>query len=314
MTTSIRTVFFGTSDRTEPILKSLYQNTKLALCVTKAPVRVGRHQEIKETKVAEWAQKHGINTFKVQRIQQDEAKLIEAVKRAEPDVIIVADFGFILKEAVLDAFGNKLINIHFSLLPRWRGASPVQATILAGDTTTGITFMKMERGMDTGDILFQKEVLVKPRITAEELYEYLFKEAGVLVSKIAGDYVAGKLKPVKQDEASATYTYSKTHPKSTFVFKEDAKINWQEPAEQILRGIRAYNPWPIAWTTLGELGSTTKLKGEVRLKEKWAGSPRVLKIYEARQTDDEKILPSIVQVEGKRKGTWQEFLNGYCRR
>ncbi len=313
MTTSIKTVFFGTSDRTEPILEDLSQNTELTLCVTKAPVRVGRHQEIKETKVAEWAQKKGINTFKIHNMKQDEAGLISVVKQAKPDVIIVADFGFILKEAVLETFGDKLINIHFSLLPRWRGASPVQATILAGDTVTGITFMKMENAMDTGDILFQKKVPVSPEVTAGDLYEELFKEAGTLVSQVVKEYVASKLKPIKQDETRATYTYSKTHPNSTFVFKEDARINWKESAEQILRGIRAYNPWPIAWTTLGELEDTTKLAESTKLKEKWNGSPKTLKIYEARQAGNGKILPLTVQVEGKRKTTWQEFLNGYCK-
>lgn len=320
MNKNIKIAFFGTSDRSIPILDSLKSSFDLALCVTKEDTKFGRHQVLKETKVKFWAKENNINYLTINDLKEDNTQtVVKKLKELKVDIGIVADFSLIIPKDIINATKHKLINIHFSLLPKYRGASPIQFAILNGDEKTGVTYYVMDKNMDTGNILNQIEYKLTDTETSGQLYANLFLIAAQNLPKIITQYIDGALNPLLQDKSKATYTYSKTHPKSTFIYKEDAKINWQSGSiYEIERQIRAYNPWPIAWTILSELENNEKI-GIIHLKQenKQLNNLKV-KIFEAKIIDGKfknqlkKVLRiEKIQVEGKKVLTWKQFANGY---
>ena len=300
----VNVAFFGTSDRSIPILTALRENFNLSLCITREDTKFGREQILKPTEVKIWAKENNVNCITISRLDtQSTQGIINSLKTAQIDTGIVADFSFILPEELINTPKFKLINIHFSLLPKYRGASPVQQAILNGDETTGITYYIMDKGMDTGAILQQVEYKIPANLTAGELYQKLFVLAAQKLPQVVNDYVSQIITPLPQDNARATYTYSKTHPKNTFIYKEDAKIDWNAGAAQIERQTRAYNPWPIAWTTLGDLKQVFHVKPDKNENLK-------VKIFEATVEKNELNIKKI-QVEGGKVLSWKEFTNGY---
>ena len=206
----------------------------------------------------------------------------------------------------------KFINVHFSLLPKYRGASPVQHSILNGDKKTGITYYILDKGMDTGPILFQIEHAISQTISAGDLYSEMFNIASSKLPYVIKEYVEGKLTPRDQDNTLATYCWSKNNPKTTFLSKEDAILEWNQSVEHLYHAIRAYNPWPISWTMLQDLENNPKIDYKNKqgvLKDKQHISKKV-KIYQA-SISTEKITPLKVQLEGKSVVDWDDFLNGY---
>jgi methionyl-tRNA formyltransferase len=303
----MKIAFFGTSNRSEPILEVLHENFDLALCVTKSNRIVGRAKEEKETVVKEWAQNRHIPVFEIEKMKTSEEALLKELITREIDLIIVADFGFIIIKSIIANFENRIINIHFSLLPKYRGANPVQVAIINGDTETGITFLQMVYELDAGDIISQIPYQLNGTETSGELYEILFKKAAQELPNVIDKYIDRTLKPRKQNQNEATFYYSPSHPKSTYIYKEDAKINWQETHVQIERKIRAFNPWPIAWAPLEELEKA----GICQLKPS-VNKNLIIKIYSAKIAEA-KIIPISVQVEGKKITDWKSFTNGYCQ-
>jgi len=310
----MKVAFFGTSDRSIPILESLKKNFELVLCVTKDDVKVGRHQKLKEVFVKAWSKKNRVNylTISSMNVGMTE-KIILALKSQNVEIGIVADFSYIIPEVIINALKYKLVNIHFSLLPKYRGASPVQFAILNGDKSTGITFYIVDKGLDTGDIIFQKEFAIDESENSGELYKRLFNEAATELPRVINDYTNGIVKPKKQNGDEATYTYSKTKPKTTFILKKDALIDWKESVEKISRTIKAFNPWSIAWTNLKEFKNvrTKKLLNilEYTLRTEKDKDLKV-KIYDSVLENGElKIME--IQVEGGKKMGWEDFLNGF---
>lgn len=306
----LNTAFFGTSNKSVPILEDLYKTTKLTLCITKSDRTVGRKKNVQETLVKKWAKEHEIEVFEIDKFTPEvRANLVERLQQLKIEIGIVADFSFILHEEILSTPVHGLINIHFSLLPKYRGASPLQHAILNGETTTGITFMKMSKGMDEGPILKQISYDLKGNETAGELYEQLFKLGGEQIGHIVKMYVEGNLKLQDQNSNQATYCFSKSQPKSTLIFKEDAKIDWALSPQLIERTIRAFNPWPIAWTTLEEIDKAQILEN-CQLNPK-KDKKLTLKIFEASIGKTGQLEPKSLQVEGKAKTNLTDFLNGY---
>ena len=300
----MKIAFFGTSDRSIPILNALKDNSELVLCITKEDSKVGRHQTTKEAAVKTWAKNNNIPYFCVQKLDDEGvSKVVELLKTYACDIGVVADFSLILKQKIIDTPPFKLINIHFSLLPKYRGASPVQFAILNGDKKTGISFYLMNKNMDTGKILAQVEYTLTEDETSGALYKTLFDVAAKELPNVITKYVSGKTTPLPQNDAEATYTYSKTHPKNTFIYKEDAQIDWTKDIEYIKRAIRAYNPWPIAWSTLEKLNNSKFLR-EIGLKVR-AGANKSLKI--------KFYALDSIQVEGSKILSWKDFENGYLR-
>jgi len=310
----LKVAFFGTSDRSISILNALHDNFNLVMCVTKSDVNVGRHQEKKETGVKTWAKTHEINTITIGSLKGLELEgLIEHIKSANPDYIVVADFSFIIPEKLLEVFPNKFINIHFSLLPKYRGASPVQFAILNGDEMTGITYHLVVRKMDAGDIIHQIGYKMSHNETSGFLYDTLFQLAARELPETLTKYHSGEITLRSQEESEASYTLSPTKNESTFIYKEDAEIDWKADPKEIDQGIRAFNPWPIAWTTLDQLENNKKLWNQKITFRDSVDKSKKVKIYEAKITENNLLEIVQLQIEGKNKMKWKEFENGYLK-
>jgi methionyl-tRNA formyltransferase len=293
-----------------PILNSLHKNFELVLCVTKEDKKVGRKQVLTETAVKTWAKKQKIDLITLVKLKNKEIEeLIKSLKEHNIELGIVADFSFIVPQNVLQTPKHGLINIHFSLLPKLRGASPVQHAILQGLPETGVTFYLMDEYMDTGDIIKQASYKLKGDETAGSLYQSLFKVAAEQLPQVINSYVKDEVEPQAQDESKATYCWSPSHPKTTYIFKEDAKIDWQKSSQEIERMIRAFQPWPVAWTYLNELENNEKLSQEFSLKDH-VDKNLTIKIHQA-IIADKTLQPKKVQVSGKNVIDWKSFLNGY---
>lgn len=310
----LKVAFFGTSNRSIKILEALNNNFDLQLCITKEDVKVGRKQELKETQVKAWAKQNKVNFVTISDLKSiNKEKVIQELMSNKIDLGIVADFSFMIPQKIIDTPKYGLINIHFSLLPKYRGASPVQFSILNADDITGVTYYLMDKGMDTGKIIYQFEHKMTKKETSGQLYKVLFEKAAQELPNTINKYVKGNLIPYEQEEINATYTKSKTNSKHTFIYKEDAKINWNLNAEQIEASIRAFDPWPISWTSLKELADALNLQ----LKDKFKNSTLKVKIYDAsvQGSADPKTNLKInkLQVEGKKVFNWTDFENGYLK-
>ena len=307
----LRVAFFGTSDRSVPILETLQQNFDLALCVTKCDVRTGRHRELKECGVKVWAKNNGVPYIEIGDFQAENVKkVINGVDELKIKVGVTADFSFMVPQKVIDAFEHKILNIHFSLLPKYRGASPVQFAILNGDKETGITYYLMDAKMDTGNIVHQEKYALPEGETAVDAYKRLFAEAGKGLEKVINEYISGSIIPYSQDHSKATYTYSKSCPDNTHVFKDDAKIDWETPIESIYNSIRAYNPWPISWTTAGELEKKYLKNLHLEFKNNIGNKEARVLIFGGSMQEGGLIINSL-QLEGARVMLWKDFKNGY---
>jgi methionyl-tRNA formyltransferase len=166
--------------------------------------------------------------------------------------------------------------------------------------------------MDTGDIIAQLEYKIDSKYTSDELYKILFQLSAQKLPEIIKNYSEKKLKLIKQDENLATYTISKTNPKSTLVFKDDALIDWNDKPEKIERLIRAFNPWPIAWTYLKDLETSKIISEKIELKDHIDKNLKI-KIFKA-HLENGKLKPDEVQVEGRNKMDWDSFKNGYLKK
>lgn len=307
----MKIVFFGTSDRSTPILEALKKNFELTLCVTKTDTKVGRHQEPKESGVKTWASRNGVYYLEIPGFKEEEiGRITKEIAEQKIEVAVVCDFAFIIPYKLIEVLKGKFINIHFSLLPKYRGASPVQFSLLNGDKSTGITFHLVERGMDDGAIIAQYEYMIPPNITTGDLYSELFNFTAEKLPTVLNSFGSGQINPILQDMTKATYTYFKSHPKSTFIYKEDARIDWSKKPQVIEREIRAFNPWPISWGRIGELEQNTSLlQNNLSLRSELNRS-LIMKIYSA-ELEEGKIKIKEIQVEGKRKMDWNTFKNGY---
>ncbi len=307
MNKDLKVAFFGTSDKSDSILEVLKENFDLRLCVTKADTLVGRHQDVRETGVKIWADQNEVPFIEIHSLRdEDKQRVLEALELYSIDIGVVADFNFIIPEDIFSKPKFGIVNIHFSLLPKYRGASPVQHALLNGDEVTGVTFQLVDKGMDTGDVIYQFEYKMQGVETTDVLYDTLFIQAAETLPVVLDGYVNNNLTPVPQNHDDATYCYSLTNQKSTYIYKEDAKIDWESMSiDQIERMVRAYYPWPIAWTTLKDMEAAKIIK----LRNDW--NLRV-KIYRANVIDG-KLNILEIQVEGKNKMNWGEFVNGYAQ-
>lgn len=236
---SLNIVFAGTPPFAAEVLTALLQSKHRVIAVLTQPDRPqGRGQKMAASPVKTRALEHNIPVL--QPVSLKDPIEQQALRELKPDIMIVVAYGLLLPQAVLDIPKHGCINVHASLLPRWRGAAPIQHALLAGDATTGITIMQMDKGLDTGDILNVAPYTIKDQDTAETLHDHLAVLGTEALLKTLEDLEAGKLSPQKQDNALANYAGK--------IQKQDAKILWQtESAEQIARKVRAFNPWPIAF-------------------------------------------------------------------
>ena len=224
----------GSPDFALPSLRALYENYSVVGVVTQPDRAAGRGRELKAPPVKTLALELGIPVSQPEKLRQPEA--MEQLRAWSPDLIVVAAFGQILRQDVLDLPPFGCINVHASLLPRWRGAAPINAAILHGDEETGITIMKMDAGLDTGPILSQRSVRIGPDETAGSLFEPLSQLGADLLLDTLPAYLAGELEPRPQPEEGVTY--------APMLKKEEGSLDFSRPAEELERKVRAFNPWP----------------------------------------------------------------------
>ena len=244
----MKIIFMGTPDYAAEALEALIKAGHEVTAVVTQPDRAkGRSGQVQCTPVKECAVRHGIAVLQPVKIKTPEA--IEELKKYEADVYVVAAFGQILSKEILELPQFGCVNIHASLLPKYRGAAPINQCIIDGEKETGITIMQMDAGIDTGDILAQKKVIIEDKETAETLFDKLSQAGAELIVEALPKIERGEITPIKQDESLVSYV--------KMMDKSKGRIDWSADAVSIERLVRGLNPWPSAYTSCQ--GKTVKI-------------------------------------------------------
>lgn len=299
----MRIAFMGTPDFSVECLKALAESKHEVVGVFCQPDKpVGRKQELKMPDVKIEALKHNFKIFQPTSLKN--GKGVDLLKQIEPDLIIVVAYGKILPQDVLDYPKYGCINIHASILPKYRGASPIHHSVLNGDTETGVTSMQMDAGVDTGDILLVRKIPIGINDTTLEMFEKLSVLGAQTMLETIDALEKGELKPIKQNEAEATH--------AGMLSKEDGEIDWSESAFSVHNKIRGLYSWPGAFTKLD--GKILKLHSSVLSDEK--GNNILGEVVNANGKivvacgDNKCVELKTVQLEGKKRMDAISFLNG----
>ncbi|MDK2806948.1 MAG: methionyl-tRNA formyltransferase, partial [Thermoanaerobacterium sp.] len=297
-------VFMGTPEFAVPSLEKLIEfGHNVMLVITQPDKPRGRGKKISYSPVKECAIKNNIDVFQPPKLKNNK-EVFDKLRKLNPDLIVVAAYGKILPEEILQIPRYGCINVHASLLPKYRGAAPINWAVINGEKETGITIMYMEKGLDTGDILLQKSIPILEEDNSETVHDKLAVLGGNALIEAINKMVDGALKPVKQDDSKATY--------APILEKSIGLIDWQKSAVEIKNLVRGLRPWPVAYTYYK--GNMLKIwAAEVYSyegKEKpgtiiTTGSALIVKCGK----DALKILE--IQSEGKRRMTVEEFLRGH---
>ncbi|MCP5142612.1 MAG: methionyl-tRNA formyltransferase [Chromatiales bacterium] len=298
----MRIIYAGTPEFAVAGLDALLANGYDVIAVYTQPDRpAGRGRKLTPSPVKQRALDAGIAVYQPASLKGEAEQAELAALNA--DLMIVAAYGLLLPKAVLDAPRLGCINIHGSLLPRWRGAAPIQRAILAGDTETGITIMQMDVGLDTGDMLVKAALPIGPEATAGEIHDGLARLGGEALIDAMQQLEAGTLKPEKQDDALANYAKK--------LDKAEAMIDWSKPAIEIDRQVRAFNPWPVAQTMWADKAM------RVWLAKPGAGSGDPGCVIHADKTGievatgDGSLILLEVQMPGGKRLAARDFLNAH---
>lgn len=300
----MRVIFMGTPDFAVGTLEEIIAaGHEVVLVVTQPDKPKGRGKSMQAPPVKECALEHGIEVY--QPIKIREAECVEYLRKYEPDIMIVAAFGQILPKEILDMPRYGCVNVHASLLPKYRGAAPIQWAVINGDAVSGVTTMRMDVGLDTGDMIEKAEVVLAEDETGGSLFDRLSEVGAKLCVHTMQSIEEGTATYTKQEEAEATHV--------GMIHKQMGNIDWKQPAVVIERLIRGLNPWPSAYTKLNgktlkiwsssvESGGDSKDAGKVI-----AVSKKELKV----QTGDGMLSLLEVQLEGKKRMDIEAFLRGY---
>jgi len=233
----MRIIFAGTPDFSVPVLRALLDSRHEVVAVYAQPDRpAGRGRKLKPGPVKQLAEDSGIPVY--QPVSLKDAASQQQLAALRPDLMVVVAYGLLLPQAVLDMPSLGCVNLHASILPRWRGAAPIQRAILAGDSETGVCLMQMEAGLDSGPVLAEVRTPIATDETGGSLHDRLSQLAADLLAEQLDDLAGGHLQPVIQDESQVTYAHK--------LDKGEASIDWQQDAMAIERRVRAFNPWPVA--------------------------------------------------------------------
>lgn len=301
----LRIVYMGTPEIAATILNRLLEEPyEVVLAVTQPDRPKGRGKEMAMSPVKELAIAHDIPVFQPERLRNPEA--VQVIEQAKPDMIVVAAFGQILPKAVLELPKYGCINVHASLLPAYRGAAPIQWSILDGCKQTGVTIMYMNEGLDTGDILLQKTVEITPEETGGSLHDKLAEIGAEALAEAIPGVFSGSLKPVAQGEMTTPYAKQLT--------KEMGRLDFGKSAVELERYVRGLNPWPGTYTMLD--GRLLKIwQAEVVGKDFGTAEPGTVTDITKKSftyvTADGGLRILELQPEGKRRMTAEEFLRGY---
>jgi len=300
-------VFMGTPEFAETILQTLVQKGYEPVLVVTAPDQeVGRKKIITAPPVKNFARRHGISILQPFRVRE----IKEQIKGLEPDIIIVAAYGYFLPKEIYEIPRFGTINIHPSLLPKFRGPSPIQTSILEGELTTGVTIIKIDEEIDHGPIIARKAIEMPKKIYYKDLEAKLAELGSELLIDILPKWLNGKIEEIPQDDTMASFT--------KIIDKEDGRINWAEStAHEIERKIRAFHPWPSTyayWENDNERRMVKILEAEPIDSVE---TSTVGKVYSTRenkivvQCKGDSLVVKRLQVEGKNPLTEKEFVLGY---
>ena len=296
-----RLVFMGSSSFSLPALRVLAEEYEVAAVVTRPDRPAGRFRHLRPSPVKALALERGLPLWQPETLRTPEAR--ERLQALSPQVIVVAAYGEILRTEVLDLPPYGCLNLHPSLLPRWRGPSPVAAAILAGDRETGVTVIRMDAGMDSGPILAQEALPLSGQERQGELSVRLAEMAADLLRRTLPAWLAGEIVPRPQEEERATYCRP--------LRKGDGQVDWTRPAVYIERMVRAYDPWPGTYTFLR--GRRLYIWRATPLPETLPGPPGTIHLDGRRllvATGEGCLSLEEVQGEGKRRLPIEEFLLG----
>lgn len=296
----MRVVFMGTPDFSVPALERIATEHEVVAVVTQKDKPKGRGMSVSYTPVKESALKLNIPIYQPDKVKEE--SFVEELRKLNPDVIVVIAFGQILSNDILTLPKYGCINVHASLLPKYRGAAPIQWAVIDGEEKSGVCTMKMDEGLDTGDIIDVDEITLDPKETGGSLFDKLAKLGGELILKTLQNLEFGKAIFIKQDDSKSTYAKKMT--------KELGHIDFKKDAESIERLIRGLNPWPSAFTYLdgkvmkiwdADVVDADGVPGTVIREEKdsfvIATGSKALKVNE-------------LQLEGKKRMKASDFLNG----
>ncbi|WP_045386069.1 methionyl-tRNA formyltransferase [Vibrio rotiferianus] len=302
MSQSLRIVFAGTPDFAARHLAALLSSEHEVIAVYTQPDRpAGRGKKLTASPVKTIALEHDIPVYQPENFKSDEAK--QELADLNADIMVVVAYGLLLPQVVLDTPKLGCINVHGSILPRWRGAAPIQRSIWAGDAETGVTIMQMDIGLDTGDMLKIATLPIEASDTSASMYEKLAGLGPDALIDCLADIAAGKAEPVKQDDELANYAKK--------LSKEEARIDWNDDAAHIERCVRAFNPWPMShfeaaensikvWQSRVEEQTSDKPAGTIVQADKTG-------IYVA--TGNGTLVLEQLQVPGKKAMSVQDILN-----
>ena len=249
---SLNIIFAGTPDFAAQHLQAILNSQHNVIAIYTQPDKpAGRGKKLQASPVKQLAEQNNIPVYQPKSLRKEEA--LSELKALNADVMVVVAYGLILPKAVLDAPRLGCLNVHGSILPRWRGAAPIQRSIWAGDAQTGVTIMQMDEGLDTGDMLHKVYCDILPTETSTSLYNKLAELAPSALIDVLDNLESGKFISEKQDDSQSNYAEK--------LSKEEAQLDWSLPAIQLERNIRAFNPWPIAYfSTEDKDGNAQTLK------------------------------------------------------
>ena len=309
MSNHLRIIYAGTPDFSVPALQALIASQHEVVAVYTQPDRpAGRGRELQMSPVKQEAVKHDIPVYQPVTLRDEVAQ--QTMKALDADLMVVTAYGLLLPPDVLQIPKLGCINIHASLLPRWRGAAPIQRAILAGDTKTGITIMQMDEGLDTGEMLSVAECEISTDDTGSSLHDKLMALGATTLMTVLPAIATGTQDAVKQKDEDACY--------ASKLDKAEARIDWSRSADEIQRAVRAYNAWPVAYCEYDKKNKTSKLRlwqaEVVANAEPPAGATPGLVFAESPQgievaTGDGVLRIRELQAEGKRKMSVADFLN-----
>lgn len=240
-TNRLKIIFAGTPEFAATTLSKLLESEHEVCAVYTQPDRpAGRGRKLTPSPVKQLATQHDLPVYQPDSLKDPAAQ--QQLAALEADIMVVVAYGLILPQVVLDTPRHGCLNIHASLLPRWRGAAPIQRAIEAGDNESGVTIMQMNAGLDTGDMLYKSSCPIEPNDTAQTLHDRLAEMGANTLLAVLQQVLSNTLQPEPQNEALANYAAK--------MEKQEAEINWQESAQEIAHRIRAFNPWPVCFTQL----------------------------------------------------------------
>lgn len=299
---SLRIVFAGTPDFAVPSLRAAVQRNEVVAVYTQPDRPAGRGRGLTASPVKLEALQRGIDVLQPETLKSELSR--DALRALKPDLMIVVAYGLILPQRILEIPRYGCWNVHASLLPRWRGAAPIQRAIEAGDTETGVCLMQMEKGLDTGPVLLEQRIAIGEHETGGQLHDRLAALGAQVLSDGLGLLRAG-IRPVAKPQPAEGVTYAHK------LDKAEAKLDWTQPAEALARKVRAFNPWPVAEAEVA--GERLRIHGAIALPLAHHATPGTLLLANRDGLDiacgEGALRIRVVQREGGKAITAADYLN-----